>query len=123
VRSGTTKCFTCGRCGRQVAEARFRGWFRRMQVTGAAGSELVPSRGQLHLRLAEQALAQGPGLPDAEMLRSRLRYVVAHTGDLIYELACAACGYSVLRTAPDLIRTMRRHPGRWISTADLDVGR
>lgn len=104
---------TCPSCGIVVADATYRPWPGNLTLTATDGSEILPSRGALPHRRAEQAVSAAAAA-DIEQAQARLEFVTQHIIELIYEIHCS-CGHAILRTAPQLTRAMRHTRGRWVS--------
>lgn len=110
-----SKQLTCPRCDDVVADAVYRPWAGRLTVISTDGQLITPGRWAIQMRLAEQdlaaALATAEGVIQA---RARLGFLRGHIGELIYDIRCRR-GHSTLRTGPQIIRALRRTPGRWVS--------
>ncbi len=105
------KQLTCPRCDDVVADATYRPWTGRLTIVSTEGYAVTPSSWAMQVRLVEQELAAADNLPQAQ---ARLDYLNSHIGELIYDIRCRR-GHSTLRTAPQVIRALRRTPGRWVS--------
>ena len=108
-----SKQLTCPRCDDVVADAVYRPWAGRLTIISTEGQLITPDRWAVQMRLAEQALAAAAaeGVAPAQ---ARLDFLKGHIGELIYDIRCRR-GHSTLRTGPQIIRALRRTPGRWVS--------
>jgi hypothetical protein len=108
-----SKQLTCPRCDDVVADAVYRPWAGRLGVTSTEGDPITPSDWAAQMRLAEQDLAAAAP-EDVDQAQQRLDFLNGHIGELIYDIRCRR-GHSTLRTGPQIIRALRRAPGRWVS--------
>lgn len=108
------KQLTCPQCGDVIGEAAYRAWPGRLVVTSVQGHGIQPMGAALQLRLAEQAVAAASGPQERTRHEDRAKFIAGNLTELIYDLVCPR-GHSTLRTGPQLIRFMRRTPGRWVS--------
>jgi hypothetical protein len=107
----------CPVCGDVVASAVYRPWLGSFAFTAPAGHRVFPRRAALLLREVEQQLDRlAPDAPGVERrrLQGRAEFVHAHLEELIYDLRCPR-GHATLRTAPQILRALRRVPGRWVT--------
>lgn len=110
-----TKQLTCPQCDDVVADAVYRPWAARLTVISTEGQLITPSRWAIQIRLAEQDLAAATAAAEGVApAQARLDFLKGHIGELIYDIRCRR-GHSTLRTAPQIIRALRRTPGRWVS--------
>jgi hypothetical protein len=110
-----SKQLTCPRCDDVVADAMYRPWAGRLTVSSTEGEPITPSRWAIQLRLAEQELAAATAAAEGVVpAQARLDFLKDHIGELIYDIRCRR-GHSTLRTGPQIIRALRRTPGRWVS--------
>jgi hypothetical protein len=108
-----TKQLTCPGCDDVVADVVYRPWAGRLTVISTEGDPIMPSRWAIQMRLAEQDLAAADTEHVAQA-QARLDFLKSHIGELIYDIRCRR-GHSTLRTGPQIIRALRRTPGRWVS--------
>jgi hypothetical protein len=108
-----SKQLTCPRCGDVVADAVYQRWAGRLTITSIDGHQITPGGWAIQLRLAQQDMASA-SVEDSEEAEARLDFVRRNIGELIYDLRCRQ-GHSTLRTGPQIIRALRRTPGRWVS--------
>lgn len=106
------KQLICLRCGDVIGDAVYRRLAWSLQITAPDGRELVPEMGSVHVRRAEQELAdaRSPG-EEAEAL-ARLKFIKRHIGELMYSLPCLN-GHCTVATAPQITRALRHSKGRW----------
>lgn len=108
-----SKQLTCPRCDDVVADAVYRPWAGRLTIISTEGSPITPGSWAIQMRLVEQHLAVAAA-EDVEQTQARLDFLKCHFGELIYDIRCRR-GHSTLRTGPQIIRALRRTPGRWVS--------
>jgi hypothetical protein len=82
-----------------VATAAYRRWLGQLTLTSPDGVPLVPTRGAVAVEQARDA--------------SELEFVERNPLDLIFKLRCRN-GHKTLRTAPQILRALRRTPGSWV---------
>jgi hypothetical protein len=105
------KQLTCPGCGDVVADAVYRPWTGRLTIVSTEGRPITPGSWAIQMRLVEQELAAAENVDQA---RARLYFLKSHLGELIYDIRCRR-GHATLRTGPQIIRAVRRTPGRWVS--------
>ncbi|MBV8997356.1 MAG: hypothetical protein JO287_27500 [Pseudonocardiales bacterium] len=108
-----SKQLTCPDCDDVVADVVYRPWAGRLTVSSTEGDPIMPSRWAIQMRLAEQDLAAAAA-DSVAPAQARLDFLKSHIGELIYDIRCRR-GHSTLRTGPQIIRALRRTPGRWVS--------
>jgi hypothetical protein len=110
-----SKQLTCPSCDDVVADVVYRPWAGRLVLTSIEGEPITPSGWAIQMRLAEQELsAAAAAAKGVAQAQSRLDFLKSHIGELIYDIRCRR-GHSTLRTGPQIIRALRRTPGRWVS--------
>jgi hypothetical protein len=106
-----TKQLTCPACGDIVATAVHTRWPGNLVLTSTDGARLQPESVALQIRMAQQEQAAGGAVGvDA---RDRLEFLRRHVDELVYALRCRR-GHATLRTAPQIVRAMRRTAGAWV---------
>lgn len=111
------KQLTCPACGVVLADALLAPWLSRLELTSLDGRILQPEGVGLQIRLTEQQLAAADSRAATEQARARLEFLRRHLEELVYDLRCAN-GHSTLQTMPQLVRAIRRTPGRWVSVGE-----
>jgi len=100
---GSAKQLICPTCGNVIADAQHRRWQARVVVTSVDGERVRPTSIGLLMALARQRGEQ-----------DRLDWLQVHAEELVLDLICPR-GHTVLTAVPDLVRTMRTTPGRWVT--------
>ena len=107
----------CGRCRNVIAQVAV-GLFTGPRLLSPHAFEILPVGGwalhQAHQRLTSLRTAEVADevrqFHDDEVSQAqrRLAYLEAHAGEIYYELPCADCAASYLRSAPALLADVRR---------------
>ncbi|MDQ3765558.1 MAG: hypothetical protein M3460_30250 [Actinomycetota bacterium] len=113
-----SKQLICPRCGDVVADAVYRPWVGSLTITSTEGHRIMPGGWALQLRLVQQDVASASD-EDLQEAQARLDFVRRQVGELIYDIRCRR-GHSTLLTEPQIIRAMRRTPGRWVDLSCPD---
>src|SRR4051794_34664837 len=105
-----SKQMTCPGCDDVIADVVYRPWAGRLTLISIEGEPITPSRWAIQMRLAEQDLAAAAAAAAAAaegvaQAQSRLDFLKAHIGELIYDIRCRR-GHSTLRTGPQIIRAL-----------------
>ena len=100
----------CLRCGEVIGDAVFRPLAWTLAITAPDGHELVPQQGAVHVRLAEQQLADATSPGQQGEAAARLTFAKRHIGELMYDLPCPQ-GHHTLAIAPQISRAVRRSKG------------
>jgi RNA polymerase subunit RPABC4/transcription elongation factor Spt4 len=114
VRRQISKQLTCPACGDIIAAAVYTRWLGNLVLTSTEGSRIQPEGGAVQVRRAQHDLSAGSPA-DRAAVQDRLDFLNDHLSELIYDLRCRR-GHSTLRTAPQIVRAMRRTPGDWVAT-------
>jgi hypothetical protein len=105
-----TKHLVCPSCGVVLATATYRRFPGRLVVTLLDGAPLPPESVGLQLARAKSRAAADPRDPAAA---DRLAFLQRHLDGMVFDIPCPN-GHSLLRTMPQLARSIRTSPGDWV---------
>ena len=106
------KKLICPACGDVIAEAAYRRWPGNLVITDVEGHRVNPLGGAVLRRIAERELAAATDGPSRDVAATRLEFIDRSSAELLYDLRCRR-GHATLRTAPQIVRAMRRSSGDW----------
>jgi hypothetical protein len=99
------KQLICSACAVVIADATYTRWPGDLVLVSPEGHLLQPESVGIQLR---RARAEDDG--------DRVEFLERHLGELVYDLRCRN-GHRVLRTMPQLVRTLRDAGGMWADPA------
>jgi hypothetical protein len=107
------KDLPCPACGDILAAAVYARRPGDLVLTPLDAHPVRPDSAAVQIRLAQHDHTAGEparrlAAPD------RLAFLRRNAGEPIYDLRCRR-GHSTLRTAPQIVRAMRKTPGAWVT--------